>query len=68
MALKQGYCPACEQHVEWQAIPSAMGMLYKCSNCWHHLNGGAIAKLDALTEQLAKLAKQRKDLLEAHTG
>lgn len=63
--MKQGQCPACEQHVEWQSVPSAAGLLYKCSNCWYHLDASGIAKLDKLTSDLKALELQRAKLLEA---
>ena len=66
MAKKVGICPACEQHVEWQQMPSATGtLLYKCSNCWHHIDGFAFDVLDKLNDDLLDLEKKRKALLEA---
>lgn len=66
MAMKQGHCPQCEKHVEWQSVASASGILYRCSNCWYHLDAAQMKNIDQLGEKLAALDAQREELLAAH--
>jgi len=68
MALRKGTCNQCEKLVEFQTMPVASGVIYKCSNCWAVLTPAEMAAADVLTEKLAALDRQRENLLSAAPG
>jgi hypothetical protein len=66
MKLPQGYCPVCENHVEWTAIATASGRLYRCNNCWHHLDEAALGDLQRLNDELKAIEEKRNATLAAY--
>lgn len=64
MAMRQGTCPECLQHVEFQVVLTGNMTALKCSNCWAYLDKAGVGKLEALTGALENLAAQRRKLIE----
>jgi rubredoxin len=57
--LPQGVCPACELHVQFSAVATASGRVYRCNNCWHVLNDAELKNAQSISDKLAELERQR---------
>jgi hypothetical protein len=64
--LPQGYCPACEQHVEWQSVLAGTGIVLKCCNCWHFVDQEHMAKLQEMKRELDQLQEKRNAIVAAY--
>jgi len=58
-----GVCPACEFQVEFTAIPSGGGRVFKCNNCWHILDDDELQRAQHIAERLVKLEGERRKIL-----
>jgi hypothetical protein len=63
MPLPQGVCPQCQQHVEFVTVASAAGRLFRCCNCWHHLDDVELKHSATVSEKLAELELQRQEII-----
>jgi hypothetical protein len=64
--LPQGYCPACEEHVEWQSIAVASGVVMKCSNCWHVVDQVDMATIMEMKKELDANQEKRNAIIAAY--